>query len=189
MIKTIALFGTSADPPTAGHQAILKWLAQRYDWVGVWASDNPYKNHQTDLKHRMAMLRLLIEDIDLPYSNLKVYQELSYLRSLMSVYQAMEIWGKEKDYDLVIGSDLVSQVPKWYEVKALLESVHLLIIPRPNYPINSQQLKTLENLGGKWHIADLNAPAVSSTAYRQQQDHKVVTQPIQNYIYRQKLYS
>ncbi|MFN6300225.1 MAG: nicotinic acid mononucleotide adenylyltransferase, partial [Microcystis sp.] len=28
MLK-IALFGTSADPPTAGHQAILKWLSEQ----------------------------------------------------------------------------------------------------------------------------------------------------------------
>ena len=52
----IALFGTSADPPTSGHQAILLWLSQRFDKVVVWASDNPFKTHQTLLEHRMAML-------------------------------------------------------------------------------------------------------------------------------------
>ena len=65
----VALFGTSADPPTAGHQAILKWLSERYDWVAVWASDNPFKFHQTSLEHRGAMLRLLIEDIDFVPTN------------------------------------------------------------------------------------------------------------------------
>jgi len=54
------LFGTSADPPTAGHQAILSWLSERYDWVAVWAAD-PLKSHQTPLSHRGSMLRLLIE--------------------------------------------------------------------------------------------------------------------------------
>ena len=29
----IALFGTSADPPTAGHQKILRWLCEVY---GRW---------------------------------------------------------------------------------------------------------------------------------------------------------
>lgn len=32
----IALFGTSADPPTIGHQGILQWLSGRYDVVVVW---------------------------------------------------------------------------------------------------------------------------------------------------------
>ena len=42
----IALFGTSADPPTAGHQKILRWLSEGYDRVAVWAADNPFKCHQ-----------------------------------------------------------------------------------------------------------------------------------------------
>lgn len=33
----VALFGTSADPPTAGHQVVLSWLSEGYDWVAVWA--------------------------------------------------------------------------------------------------------------------------------------------------------
>lgn len=39
----VALFGTSADPPTVGHQAILRWLSEHYDQVAVWAADNPFK--------------------------------------------------------------------------------------------------------------------------------------------------
>jgi nicotinate-nucleotide adenylyltransferase len=62
----IALFGTSADPPTSAHQAILNWLSYHYDHVAVWASDNPFKTHQTPLEHRSTMLRLLIEDISPP---------------------------------------------------------------------------------------------------------------------------
>jgi cytidyltransferase-like protein len=63
-MKRIALFGTSADPPTSGHQAILNWLSQHYDLVAVWASDNPFKSHQTPLEHRSRMLRLLIEELN-----------------------------------------------------------------------------------------------------------------------------
>ncbi|NET52841.1 MAG: nicotinic acid mononucleotide adenylyltransferase, partial [Merismopedia sp. SIO2A8] len=35
-MTTLALFGTSADPPTAGHQQILRWLSYQYDHVIVW---------------------------------------------------------------------------------------------------------------------------------------------------------
>jgi Cytidylyltransferase-like len=54
MIHT-ALFGTSADPPTLGHQAILEWLATQFDEVAVWAADNPFKVQQTPLYHRQTM--------------------------------------------------------------------------------------------------------------------------------------
>jgi nicotinate-nucleotide adenylyltransferase len=35
----VALFGTSADPPTAGHQAIIRWLSEHFDHVAVWAGE------------------------------------------------------------------------------------------------------------------------------------------------------
>lgn len=41
----IALLGTSADPPTRGHQVLLEGLLNRYDHVATWASDNPLKQH------------------------------------------------------------------------------------------------------------------------------------------------
>ncbi|MGL4880174.1 MAG: adenylyltransferase/cytidyltransferase family protein, partial [Waterburya sp.] len=61
----IALFGTSADPPTIGHQTILQWLSKHYDRVVVWASDNPFKEHKTPLVDRTEMLKLTIADLNL----------------------------------------------------------------------------------------------------------------------------
>ena len=75
--QKIALFGTSADPPTAGHQTILKWLSQQYDLVVVWASDNPFKDHQTNLYNRTEMLNLIIQEIDTAKNNVILCQEIS----------------------------------------------------------------------------------------------------------------
>jgi nicotinate-nucleotide adenylyltransferase len=184
----IALFGTSADPPTSAHQDILEWLSEHYDWVAVWASDNPFKGHQTPLAHRMEMLRLLIEEIEPPRKNIRVYEELSHLRSLISIEKAKEIWGNQAEYILVIGSDLVNQIRRWYRVEELLKQVQILVIARPGYPIKEEDLETLRSLGGRYSVADLDAPAVSSTAYREKQDKNVVTQPVKDYIKREKLY-
>ncbi|MEM8807615.1 MAG: adenylyltransferase/cytidyltransferase family protein, partial [Cyanobacteria bacterium P01_G01_bin.38] len=62
-VTTVALFGTSADPPHQGHHGVLTWLGQHFDQVAVWASDNPFKGNQSPLADRMAMLRLLVDDI------------------------------------------------------------------------------------------------------------------------------
>ena len=45
----IALLGTSADPPTRGHQVLLEGLLNRYGQVATWASDNPLKQHDAPL--------------------------------------------------------------------------------------------------------------------------------------------
>ena len=184
----IALFGTSADPPTAGHQTILSWLSEHYDRVLVWASDNPFKQHQTPLKHRMEMLRLGIAEIDSGKNNISLDEQLSDRRSLITVNKARKIWGEEAEFTLVIGSDLIKQMPKWYRVEELLQQVKVLIIPRSGYSINQKDLDTLSQLGGEYAIATLNVGQVSSTAYRLQGDKQVLTPAVKNYIARQNLY-
>ena len=48
-INSIALFGTSADPPTLGHEALLSELTKIFPKVITWASDNPDKKNQLPL--------------------------------------------------------------------------------------------------------------------------------------------
>ncbi len=188
MTKKIALFGTSADPPTAGHQSILHWLSLYYDKVAVWASDNPFKEHQTPLHQREEMLRLMVEDIDGNCHNIKVYEQLSDRRSLFSVLKAREMFGDDAEYSLVIGSDLVNQIRRWYQVEELLQKVTILIIPRLGYSLNEKDLQALKAKGGNWAIADLDVPGVSSTDYREEGDEKALTASVAQYIQQQQLY-
>jgi nicotinate-nucleotide adenylyltransferase len=187
-MKKIALFGTSADPPTAGHQTILKWLSQHFDLVAVWASDNPFKSHQASLKYRSKMLGLTIQELGSQYSNIGLYESLSYSRTIKTLEKAQEIWGKEVKFSLVIGSDLVPQIHKWYSIKELLNQVQLLIIPRPGYPINQTDLERLQNLDGHYFVADFNPPGVSSTGYRQKGDENVIPSLVAGYIQEKQLY-
>ncbi|MGC9504726.1 nicotinate-nucleotide adenylyltransferase [Baaleninema sp.] len=189
----IALFGTSADPPSVAHRAILRWLSERFDRVAVWASDNPFKSHQTPLEHRAAMLGLTIEELqreDLDSGrchNLEFHPELSSPRSLTSVKTARALW-QNADLTLVIGSDLVSQLPQWYRVDELLELVTLLVIPRPGAPIDEADMEQLRQMG-RVDVADLHAPDVSSTAYRQSRDSGKIPPSVEAYIDREKLYA
>jgi nicotinate-nucleotide adenylyltransferase len=185
---TIALFGTSADPPTTAHQQILTWLSHQFDWVAVWASDNPFKSHQTPLQHRGAMLRLLIADIYPPRHNIGYHPDLSSPRALVTVERARACW-PEAQFTLVIGSDLVEQLPRWYQVDELLGHVRLLVVPRPGYPIEDRDLGHLRQLGATVAIADLTGLAVSSTAYRAAKDAALLTPPIEDYIHREQLYA
>ena len=187
-MKRVALFGTSADPPTAGHQAIISWLSEHYDWVAVWAADNPFKSHQTPLEHRGAMLRLLIEDIDLPQHNIGFHPELSSYRTLETVEKAKELWGADANFTLVIGADLVNQLPRWYRAEDLLRQVQLLVVPRPGYAVKDVDLQQLRQLGAEVVLADLTGPEVSSTAYRENGDTQALTPPIEAYIHREHLY-
>jgi len=186
-MPNIALFGTSADPPTAGHQAILVWLSEHFDRVAVWAADNPFKSHETPLLHRMAMLQLLIDDINPPRHNLHLYPELSKPRTIHTLEIAETHW-TDASFTLVVGSDLIDQLPNWHQSETLLERVNLLIIPRPGFVPNERALAALRRKGAKLTIADLTGPDISSTAYREHGDTDALTPPIEAYIHREQLY-
>lgn len=177
----IALFGTSADPPTAGHQVIIKWLSQNFDKVAVWASDNPFKSHQTNLEQRSAMLLILIEEINSPRRNIFLHPELSSRRTIETVGRARDRW-LNAELTLVIGSDLVKQLPRWYKIEELLRQVEVLVVPRPGYPVEEADLGQLRQVGAKVDIASMKGPNVSSTAYRERGDTSNLTPAIKAYI-------
>ena len=187
-MKKIALFGTSADPPTIGHQTILYWLGQHYDRVVVWASDNPFKQHQTSLHHRTAMFQLAIADIDIAAQNISLHPELSDRRTLITVNKAKERWGVDIEFTLVIGSDILQQISNWYRITELLQAVKLLVVPRVGYGINETNLAELQKVGAKIAIATFNAPKVSSSIYRLQKDKSLITPAVHEYIIRHNLY-
>lgn len=197
-MNRIALFGTSADPPTISHQLILEWLALEFDWVAVWAADNPFKSQQTPLQHRVAMLRLLIEEINaspqklgqhsLAHENLQLYPELSHPRTLLTVEQARQ-WWPAAELTLVIGSDLMPQLPRWYHIETLLKQVKLLVIQRPDCPITPADLEPLQQLGAEAAIAPLvMRVSVSSTAYREKGDATALSPSVTAYISQEHLY-
>jgi nicotinate-nucleotide adenylyltransferase len=184
----VALFGTSADPPTTGHQAIVEWLAARFDTVAVWAADNPFKSGQTPLVHRQAMLALLLEGVGQTYSNVLLCPHLSHARSLHSVHLAQKDW-PEAQLVLVVGTDVLNSLPNWYRIDELLKLVQLQIVPRPGFPVDSEDLNALQALGAKVSIAaDFIGPDVSSTTYRQTKAEAVMIPAIATYIHQHGLY-
>jgi nicotinate-nucleotide adenylyltransferase len=167
----VALFGTSADPPTIAHREIIGWLGAYFDRVAVWAADNPYKAHGATLAQRSHMLELSIAEIEPEIGqHVKVYPELSSRRSIESVDRAKQIWS-DADFILVVGADLIAQLPQWYRVDELFSQVKLLVVPRSGNSIDPNSIDTLLKLGAKVAIAPLATPPVSSTIVRTNHSH------------------
>jgi nicotinate-nucleotide adenylyltransferase len=185
----VALFGTSADPPTIAHQEIISWLASQFDLVAVWAADNPYKEHGASLEQRSQMLELLIEEIKPPVDRYaQVYRSLSSKRTFESLITARKIWS-DSEFMLTVGADLITQLPQWYRISELLAQVKLIIVPRTGNKIEPADLQRLKDLGAQIAIAPLSTPIISSTVIRNSHSIQGMAPSVARYIQQHNLYS
>lgn len=186
----VALFGTSADPPSIGHQQILQWLDNHYDHVWVWVSDNPFKTHQASLSDRLKMMELTIAAIEPPAQTITLYPELSHPRTINTVESAKQILPLA-NFTLVIGGDLVSQLSTWYRAQDLLRQVKLLVVPRQGVTIAPIDLQRLTNMGTVVEIApeSTSIPNVSSSDYRNNGNSSVIIPTVAAYIQQESLYA
>ena len=183
--NSIALFGTSADPPTLGHEALLSELTKIFPKVITWASDNPDKKHQIPLLKRTQLLRLLVNKISHP--KLELVQELSSPRTIHTLKKAFQLW-PESSFSFVIGSDLALQVPKWHNAKSILSKVRIAIAMRDGWPISEIQLEEIKNLGGEIEILPFKIPESSSSKFRERPQKVLVPQEIVPLLLEENLY-
>ena len=184
-IKSIALFGTSADPPTLGHETLLSELTKIFPKVITWASDNPDKKHQIPLLKRTQLLRILVKKISHP--KLELVQELSSPRTIHTLKKAFQLW-PEASFSFVIGSDLAMQVPKWLNAKSILSKVRIAIAMRDGWPISDVQLAKIKKFGGKIEILPFTIPESSSSKFRERPQEVLIPQELVPLILKENLY-
>ena len=163
MGKSIALFGTSADPPTIGHKKILEELSRIYAFTISYVSNTPKKKHIEDIAIRSHLLKTLIEDLDNP--KLLFNQSVSSQWAVESIKKCKEIY-EFNNLDFVIGSDLIKDIFYWKNFDNIILEVSFFIILREGYPVESNTLKMLETYKVKFKISSIKIPNISSSKFR-----------------------
>tara|TARA_B100000965_G_scaffold404615_1_gene435928 strand:- start:2157 stop:2744 length:588 start_codon:yes stop_codon:yes gene_type:complete len=184
-IDSIALFGTSADPPTLGHQALLRELTKTFPKVITWASDNPDKSHQIPLIKRTQLLRILVQKISNP--RLELIQELSSPRTIHTLNKAFQLWPKAS-FSFVIGSDLAVDIPKWLNAKSILNKAKIAIANRDGWPLSDIQLKEIKKLGGEVELLPFDIPESSSSKFREKPQEKLIPSELIPILVKENLY-
>ena len=163
MEKSIALFGTSADPPTIGHKNILEELSKIYAFTISYVSNNPQKHHIEDISIRSYLLKTLIDDLDNP--KILFNQKISSQWAVESIKKCKEIY-KFNNLDFVIGSDLIKDIFYGKNFDKIILEVSFFIILREGYPVESNTLKMLETHKVKFKISNIKIPNISSSKFR-----------------------
>ncbi|QNJ28238.1 nicotinate-nucleotide adenylyltransferase [Synechococcus sp. A15-24] len=184
-MQQIALLGTSADPPTCGHQALLKGLLSLYPQVATWASDNPQKRHGAPLALRAQLLQALVEEINDP--RLQQDQTLSHPFTIRTIEQATTRW-PEEELVFVVGSDLAALIPGWKSSAHWLNRCRLAIAPRQGWPLRDQALEDLKRLGARIDLLELQVPASASSALRQSPEQRQIPAAVWTLLLEHNLY-
>ena len=181
----IALFGTSADPPTIGHKKILEELSNIYSCVIAYASDNPKKKHKENIFFRNLLLKSLIKDINNP--KIIFNQKISSQWAIESIEECKKIYPFSK-IDFVIGSDLITEIFSWKNFDKIIRIVKLLIIKREGYPIGSKTLKMLKTNKVIFEISSLNIPNISSSMVRLNNNYSDLPESLIDIVKKNNLY-
>ena len=189
MTSAMALFGTSADPPTVGHQAVLAGLLQLYPRVCTWASDNPFKEHGAPLEVRAALLGAVVESLAAHQEphRLQLRQDLSSRRAIDSISAAQRLFPQEEPV-FVVGTDLVEQIPRWYAVGEWLGQCRLAVVPRQGWPLAADALDRLRTLGASIEELPLEIPASASSIIRRHPNPELVPATLLPELVAQNLY-
>ena len=181
----IALFGTSADPPTIGHKKILEELSNIYSCVITYASDNPKKKHKENIFFRNLLLKSLIKDMNNP--KIIFNQKISSQWAIESIEECKKIYPFSK-IDFVIGSDLITEIFSWKNFDKIIHTVELLIIKREGYPIGSKTLKMLKTNKVIFEISSLNIPNISSSMVRLNNNYSYLPKSLTDIVKKNNLY-
>ena len=181
----IALFGTSADPPTIGHKKILEELSNIYSCIITYASNNPRKKHKENIFFRKLLLKTLIKDIDNP--KVIFNQKISSQWAIESIAECKKIYDFYK-VDFVIGSDLITEIFSWNNFDKIIQEVKFLIIQREGYPIKSNTLQMLETYKVTFEISSLKIPNISSSMVRLNNNYSHLPKSLIDIVKKNNLY-
>jgi nicotinate-nucleotide adenylyltransferase len=185
MTATIALLGTSADPPTLGHQSLLESLLDHFQRVATWASDNPMKRHDACLEHRSELLQALVMAIDNP--RLSIEQTLSSPYTIPTLERAARLW-PHHELCFVIGSDLAAEIPHWKQSELWLKRCRLGVVPRKGWPLEPEHLEGLRHLGAQITVLPLQIPETASSSIRMTSASDQIPKPLWPLLLQHNLY-
>jgi nicotinate-nucleotide adenylyltransferase len=131
--RTIGVFGGSFNPPHISHV-----LAVHYA-LSVWPVDlvlvvpsfsHPFEKDLVPFEHRLHMARIAFEHLPGWVEVSPVDEELGSVSYMIDTIRELRNRFPVSNFRLVVGSDILEELPRWKEHDALRVEAPLLVIPR-----------------------------------------------------------
>ena len=185
--KKICLFGGTFDPPHIGHLLVAQTIfeAENFDKiVFIPTFKTPKKNNISDIKDRLAMLRMgVTSNPNFEISDLEIQRGgTSYTIDTIREYKSDQDYDSRELYYL-IGSDSLQTFHLWKEPREILDESQVIVALRPGFRPSDISNWILR----KVRFANIPRFEISSSTIRLRwQENKtiryMVTQPVWEYI-------
>lgn len=169
----VGIYSGSFNPVHEGHIALCDYLVREGIVDEVWLIRSPLNPLKVDSAHILAsdkdreeMLQLAIEghaglsistiEDDLPRPNYSI-----------NTFHALEAGYPDAEFHLIIGADNWLLFEKWRSYEEFLERYHLVVYPRPGYPLDEAEQLRMGDVAIR-NVRFVDAPQfdVSSTEIR-----------------------
>ena len=185
--KKVCLFGGTFDPPHIGHLLVAQTIfeAENFDKiVFIPTFKTPKKNNISDIKDRLAMLRMgVTSNPNFEISDLEIQRGgTSYTIDTIREYKSDQDYDSRELYYL-IGSDSLQTFHIWKEPREILDESQVIVALRPGFRPSDISNWILR----KVRFANIPRFEISSSTIRSRwQENKtiryMVTQPVWEYI-------
>ena len=138
---TVAIFGGSFDPPHKAHQNIVKLALQKLDieyLLVVPTYLNPFKDRwHTPPQKRLEWCKTIFSDTKVLVDDYEIKEQKS-----VPTYQSINYFNQKYSVRyLIIGSDNVAKLTKWYNFRWLNEHIIWVIFTRDGHSIDTTHLR------------------------------------------------
>ena len=185
--KKICLFGGTFDPPHIGHLLVAQTIFEAENFgkiVFIPTFKTPKKNKITDIKDRLAMLRMgVTSNPNFEISDLEIQRGgTSYTIDTVREYKSDQDYDSRELYYL-IGSDSLQTFHTWKDPREILDECQVIVALRPGFRPSDISNWILR----KVRFASIPRFEISSSTIRSRwQENKtiryMVTQPVWEYI-------
>lgn len=136
----VALLGGSFNPPHVGHLMAAQYVHATQEVDEVWlmpAYQHPFGKTLASFEHRVRMCELLCEEASGWMKTSLVEQEVAeqggsgYTVDTLTYLRERH---PEMRLSLIIGSDILKDVPKWKSFDRIEQMVRVLVLYRAGYP-------------------------------------------------------
>ncbi|MDP2317257.1 MAG: nicotinate-nicotinamide nucleotide adenylyltransferase [Pseudomonadota bacterium] len=159
----VAIYGGSFNPPHVGHAMVASWLR----WTGrvdaVWllpAFHHAFEKVLAPWEDRVSMAESLAATLGEGFRVERIEQELPVPSYTVRTLEVLAERHPEHQFHLVVGADVLPQLPQWREIGRLRARFPLIVVGRqgwapvedaPSFPdVSSTEIRALVAGGGMY---------------------------------------